>query len=127
LRPPNIWANDLAEKIDREIVYDGVKKILQLVTAEELKKYHFKKINYDAPECDHVGKKGSYQHWDCLIQYDTRPENHQAGTCKMGPATDPMAVVDPELKVHGVDHLRVADASIMPQVNSVFSVIITKF
>lgn len=38
--------------------------------------------------------------------------HHPAGTCKMG--TDPMAVVDPELRVHGVKGLRVADASIMP-------------
>ena len=37
---------------------------------------------------------------------------HPTSTCKMG--SDPMAVVDAELRVHGVDGLRVADASIMP-------------
>lgn len=41
---------------------------------------------------------------------------HPVGTCKMG--NDPMAVVDDELKVHGIDNLRVIDASIMPSITS---------
>ena len=40
--------------------------------------------------------------------------NHISGTCKMGPASDSAAVVDQQGRVRGVDSLRVADASIMP-------------
>jgi choline dehydrogenase len=42
--------------------------------------------------------------------------HHQVGTCRMG--VDAMAVVDPELRVRGIDGLRVADASVMPEVTS---------
>jgi choline dehydrogenase len=41
---------------------------------------------------------------------------HPVGTCKMG--SDPMAVVDAQLRVHGISGLRVADASIMPTLTS---------
>ena len=40
--------------------------------------------------------------------------HHLSGTCKMGPATDPLAVVDQDGRVHGLEGIRVADASIMP-------------
>ena len=39
---------------------------------------------------------------------------HQMGTCRMGPKTDPTAVVDNSLKVYGLQNIRVVDASIMP-------------
>ena len=43
-----------------------------------------------------------------------RTSHHVAATCKMGPSSDPMAVVDQYGRVHGLERLRVADASIMP-------------
>ncbi len=49
-----------------------------------------------------------------LILEKTETVYHTAGSCKMG--TDPMAVVDPELRVHGVENLRVIDSSIMPAI-----------
>ncbi len=45
-------------------------------------------------------------------------EYHPCGTAKMGPDSDPMAVVDAQLRVRGVDGLRIADASVMPTITS---------
>jgi choline dehydrogenase len=44
------------------------------------------------------------------------PTWHAAGTARMGSASDPAAVVDEECRVHGIDGLRVVDASVMPQI-----------
>jgi choline dehydrogenase len=41
---------------------------------------------------------------------------HASGTCKMGPASDPTAVVDQRLNIHGLENIKVADASVMPNV-----------
>jgi choline dehydrogenase-like flavoprotein len=45
-------------------------------------------------------------------------EYHPCGTCKMGPASDPLAVVDASLRVYGIQNLRVVDAAIMPQLTT---------
>lgn len=54
-------------------------------------------------------------YWACAIRYMTNAENHQSGSCIMGPSPD-NAVVDSTLKVHGIKGLRVIDSSIMPNV-----------
>jgi choline dehydrogenase len=53
---------------------------------------------------------------ECYVRQSVLTYHHQVGTCKMG--VDAMAVVDPTLRVHGVERLRVVDASIMPSVTS---------
>ena len=61
-------------------------------------------------------KRDSDDYWNCAIQWNTRPENHQTGSNRMGPRTDPTTVVNNRLKVHGIKGLRVADASVQPTV-----------
>jgi choline dehydrogenase len=55
---------------------------------------------------------------EAFLRKNSDTEYHPVGTCKMGPATDPMAVVDASLKVHGMQGLRVVDASIMPRLTT---------
>ena len=51
---------------------------------------------------------------DAHIRANSITVHHPLGTCKMGVASDPMAVVDPELRVFGTEGLRVVDGSVMP-------------
>lgn len=53
---------------------------------------------------------------DAFLREHLESAYHPSGTCRMGAASDPMAVVDPETRVIGVDGLRVADSSIFPHV-----------
>ncbi|RXG58056.1 hypothetical protein Avbf_08393 [Armadillidium vulgare] len=52
------------------------------------------------------------------MRYFTVIFYHGSGTVRMGTKNDPTAVVDPELRVHGISGLRVADTSIMPRIVS---------
>ncbi|GAA0612592.1 GMC family oxidoreductase N-terminal domain-containing protein [Sporichthya brevicatena] len=54
--------------------------------------------------------------WEAYARAAAVPSYHPVGSCRMG--IDDLAVVDPELRVHGVDNLRVADASVMPAVTT---------
>ncbi len=54
--------------------------------------------------------------WIAMVRKQSGTVYHPVGTCKMGPPNDPMAVVDAQLKVHGMQGLRIVDSSIMPTI-----------
>ncbi|KAJ9586360.1 hypothetical protein L9F63_019982 [Diploptera punctata] len=119
LDPPLIYANYLSDPADMATLLDAINITLRLGNTRVLKQqYGFELDKTPLPNCVSKYPFGSEGYWECYARLATGPENHQAGSCRMGPTTDPMAVVDPELKVYGIDGLRVMDASIMPMVVS---------
>ncbi|MCV9963325.1 choline dehydrogenase [Pararhizobium sp. BT-229] len=71
---------------------------------------------YRGPEIQPGEKVQSDEQIDAFLREHLESAYHPCGTCKMGAKDDPMAVVDPETRVIGVDGLRVADSSIFPHV-----------
>ncbi len=107
--PPAIQANMLGDRYDVETLLAGTKFMFDLCDGEVLGPITTNTIiPRDRPQTD--------DDWEQLVRGYTIPTYHPVGTCKMG--TDQSAVVTPELKVRGIDSLRVVDASIMPQVIS---------
>jgi choline dehydrogenase-like flavoprotein len=64
------------------------------------------------------GESLSDEQLDHWVQHNAVPANQWSGSCKMGRAEDPMAVVDDHFRVYGVDKLRVVDAAVMPRIIS---------
>ncbi|XP_043477986.1 glucose dehydrogenase [FAD, quinone]-like [Leptopilina heterotoma] len=117
LSKPLIYPRYLSHPDDITIMMDGIKFVLQLAKAKVLKKYDLQLEMTPAKNCQHL-EFGSDSYWECAIRETKNPGYHQAGSCKMGSDTDPLAVVDHLLRVRGIQNVRVADASIMPQVTS---------
>jgi choline dehydrogenase len=108
---PIIQSNYLAEESDRRVLLAGMKMARKLLASKPLEPYY-----------DHEAFPGPDVRTDDEL-LDTAKQRgttifHPAGTCRMGPATDPTAVVGDDLRVHGMEGLRVIDASIMPMMIS---------
>lgn len=77
---------------------DGIKFALRLAETKALKKYGFKLDRTPVPGCENL-KFGCDDYWECAVRRATGPENHQAGSCKMGAHGDPNTVVNNLLQV----------------------------
>ncbi|XP_033329045.2 glucose dehydrogenase [FAD, quinone] [Megalopta genalis] len=112
-----IYANYLAEREDLEILLKSVDFIKALTQTPTLKKYNMTLRHFNLPGCrDKL--PDSREYWECNIRQIASSVYHHVGTAKMGTKGDPTAVVDSRLRVHGVQRLRVIDASIMPNIVS---------
>lgn len=106
---PVIQPNMLSDPYDLATLIEGAKFIKALCKGPVLKPIiSHMIIPAETPETE--------VEWEELVRSHSIPSYHPVGTCKMG--TDSHAVVSPRLKVHGLDGLRVVDASIMPQLVS---------
>ena len=106
---PSIHPNYLATERDRQTLVEGIKIARRIATFEPLKS----KISSPFRPTDDVQSDDDILTW--ARRWSTTIY-HPTGTCKMG--SDPMAVVDERLNVHGIQGLRVADCSIMPEIVS---------
>ncbi|KAI8442526.1 hypothetical protein MSG28_006002 [Choristoneura fumiferana] len=114
---PKIFANYLTHPDDVKTLIEGIKFSIKLSETKALKRYGIKLDKTPVKGCEKI-KFGCDAYWECAVRMQTAPENHQAGSCRMGPRGDANAVVDNLLQVQGLDRLRVADASVMPAVVS---------
>jgi choline dehydrogenase len=106
--PPRIQPNYLDAEADQRITLAGMRLVRRMLNGPEMARY-FDRETLPGPEA---------RTDDELLDFARRRGNtgyHLVGTCRMAPATNSLAVVDDRLRVHGVENLRVADASIMPK------------
>jgi choline dehydrogenase-like flavoprotein len=95
----------LSVEADVQTLVSGLRLAHQMVTTSALEPW---------AEAVHPSPDASDKELAAHIRADVGTVFHPVGTARMGSANDPHAVVDPELRVRGVEGLRVADASVMP-------------
>ena len=111
LEKPVIQPNYLADEMDRQVIVSGIKLARRLMRTAALAPY------FDHEVLPGVDVRTDEEILDFVRGIGTTAF-HLMGTCRMGPASDRDAVVDERLCVHGIEGLRVADASIMPLMTS---------
>ena len=102
---PRIRANYFSDSRDLDVIVEGLKVARRIAHAPAFEKYR----GHEAYPRNDIQSDAEWRAYACKM---VETLYHPAGTCKMG--TDAAAVVDPELRVYGVEGLRVVDASIMP-------------
>ena len=103
--PPVITASYITDPHDLACLKEGVRVMLEIMEGKALKPYIRAMHRPGTP-------LKTDQEREAFVRETAQGALHPVGACKMG--TDPMAVVDPQFRVHGLEGLRVADSSTMP-------------
>lgn len=106
-QPPRILFNYLQTEQDRADMRAGARLVREIIGQPAMAALKGEELVPGA----HAQSDAKLDAWARQV---TETGYHASGTCKMGPADDPEAVVDAQLRVHGLERLRVVDASIMP-------------
>ncbi|XP_014671604.1 PREDICTED: glucose dehydrogenase [FAD, quinone]-like [Priapulus caudatus] len=103
---------------DVKTMVEGIRLAMKITDTDAFKAIGAKMNpnNWNVPGCTQYGEGNRYL--ACVVRTISQTILHPTGTCKMGASTDPSAVVDPQLRVRGVEGLRVVDASIMPEITA---------
>ncbi|XP_072379187.1 glucose dehydrogenase [FAD, quinone]-like [Diabrotica undecimpunctata] len=110
---PLINPNLLTDQRDRTQVYRAIKFLFKMIETPTFKKFNLKFATPTLAACNHC-KYNSKKCWECFMKELTMPGYHPMSSCPMGADPSKGAVVDNNLKVFGVNKLRVADASVFP-------------
>lgn len=108
--PPILNYRYLTDEWDRERMRRAVRQALRICEQPSMQAILGDRL---VPADEDLSSDDSLTSW---ILRTVNTEHHSSGTCKMGPASDAMAVVDQYCHVHGIESLRVVDASVMPNV-----------
>ena len=109
--PPIIQTNYLVEELDRRVVVAGMKLARRLLASAPLSQYYAYE-DFPGPQV-----QSDDEFLGAATERGTTTF-HPGCTCRMGPAESTWAVVDDQLRVHGMEGLRVVDASVMPRMIS---------
>ena len=107
---PKLDYRSLTETQDRERFREAVRTCVRIFGHQGFKDIIEKRIS---PSENDLATDASLDSW---LDRNVGVAGHTCGTCKMGPSSDPSAVVDQFCRVHGLDGLRVIDASVMPEI-----------
>ncbi|XP_028045242.1 glucose dehydrogenase [FAD, quinone] [Monomorium pharaonis] len=114
---PEIVPNYFDDPDDIKTMIAGIRTAIRIGRTKAMREFDSQLVNITYTECNN-NRYDSDAYWECQIRMLSSTLYHPCGTCKMAPIGDPTAVVDPKLKVIGIQGLRVADASIMPEIIS---------